>query len=321
MTTEGLQYPLARRDPVPGPGTWGQQRIYRRRGRRSRLRRGLLLVIHTVTKGDEIGGISCIADSCVIVVLLLHVGRLRHGDAHVIRSTPIACRAHRDSLSPAPTVVPSPPPPRACRHADRDDSRQLQRQRRASWRSFRQQCGCTGAVPEVRRRRAGAEQGDPEQGQSAGRCFLRGRQQLSEPRLWRPTSSSPTPRLRWPASPPICKLDRGNRLLPVDFGYVTLNYDKKYFADNGIPLPQSLRDLTNAGVQGPAGGREPRDLVARPGLPAGDRRHLRRAGRLHLPGLLARPAGERRATWPTGGRMPTTASSAAAAARGTIPWW
>ena len=50
--------------------------------------------------------------------------------------------------------------------------------------------------------------------------------------------------------PADLKLDPGNRLLPVDFGYVTLNYDKKYFADNGIPLPQSLADLTKPAYQG-----------------------------------------------------------------------
>jgi len=44
--------------------------------------------------------------------------------------------------------------------------------------------------------------------------------------------------------PAELKLDRSNRLLPVDFGYVVLNYDKKYFADNNIPVPQDLRDLT-----------------------------------------------------------------------------
>jgi thiamine transport system substrate-binding protein len=45
--------------------------------------------------------------------------------------------------------------------------------------------------------------------------------------------------------PDDLKLDPGNRLLPVDTGYVTLNYDKAYFADNDIPLPQTLRDLTD----------------------------------------------------------------------------
>ena len=50
--------------------------------------------------------------------------------------------------------------------------------------------------------------------------------------------------------PADLKLDPGNRLLPVDFGYVTLNYDKKYFADNSIPLPQSLADLTKPAYKG-----------------------------------------------------------------------
>ena len=45
--------------------------------------------------------------------------------------------------------------------------------------------------------------------------------------------------------PAELRLDPGNRALPVDYGYVSINYDKKYFADNGIPLPTSLRDLTN----------------------------------------------------------------------------
>ena len=50
--------------------------------------------------------------------------------------------------------------------------------------------------------------------------------------------------------PADLKLDPDNRLLPVDFGYVTLNYDKKYFADNGIPLPADLRDLTQPEYNG-----------------------------------------------------------------------
>lgn len=50
--------------------------------------------------------------------------------------------------------------------------------------------------------------------------------------------------------PADLKLDPGNRLLPVDFGYVTLNYDKQYFTDNGIPLPQTLRDLADPAYKG-----------------------------------------------------------------------
>jgi thiamine transport system substrate-binding protein len=40
------------------------------------------------------------------------------------------------------------------------------------------------------------------------------------------------------------KLDPQNRALPVDFGDVCLNYDKKYFSDKGLNPPQSLEDLT-----------------------------------------------------------------------------
>lgn len=50
--------------------------------------------------------------------------------------------------------------------------------------------------------------------------------------------------------PDDLKLDPSNRLLPVDYGYVTLNYDKEYFADNQVPLPKSLRDLTDPAYKG-----------------------------------------------------------------------
>ncbi len=40
------------------------------------------------------------------------------------------------------------------------------------------------------------------------------------------------------------KLDSTNQLTPVDFGDVCINYDKKYFADNGLTAPASLEDLT-----------------------------------------------------------------------------
>ena len=50
--------------------------------------------------------------------------------------------------------------------------------------------------------------------------------------------------------PADLKLDASNRLLPVDFGFVALNYDKNYFADNNVPLPQNLRDLTKSPYKG-----------------------------------------------------------------------
>ncbi len=40
------------------------------------------------------------------------------------------------------------------------------------------------------------------------------------------------------------KLDPQNRLLPVDFGDVCLNYDKNWFAEKGLTPPHTLEDLT-----------------------------------------------------------------------------
>ena len=41
------------------------------------------------------------------------------------------------------------------------------------------------------------------------------------------------------------KLDPENRVLPVDYGDVCINYDKTYFEENSLPLPQSLEELTD----------------------------------------------------------------------------
>lgn len=43
--------------------------------------------------------------------------------------------------------------------------------------------------------------------------------------------------------PQHLRLDPENRLLPVDYGDVCLNYDKKWFADKGLTPPQGLDDL------------------------------------------------------------------------------
>lgn len=40
------------------------------------------------------------------------------------------------------------------------------------------------------------------------------------------------------------KLDPSNRALPVDYGDVCINYDKAYFNENNLAVPQSLEDLT-----------------------------------------------------------------------------
>lgn len=44
--------------------------------------------------------------------------------------------------------------------------------------------------------------------------------------------------------PDSFKLDASNRALPVDYGDVCINYDKAYFAEHDLAVPQSLEDLT-----------------------------------------------------------------------------
>jgi thiamine transport system substrate-binding protein len=46
------------------------------------------------------------------------------------------------------------------------------------------------------------------------------------------------------------KLDASNRALPVDYGDVCINYDKAYFTERNLAVPQSLEDLTKAGYKG-----------------------------------------------------------------------
>ena len=46
------------------------------------------------------------------------------------------------------------------------------------------------------------------------------------------------------------QLDPQHRALPVDYGDVCINYDKAYFADNNLSVPQSLEDLTKPEYKG-----------------------------------------------------------------------
>ena len=50
--------------------------------------------------------------------------------------------------------------------------------------------------------------------------------------------------------PDAFKLDDSNRALPVDYGDVCINYDKAYFAENNLAVPQSLEDLTKPEYNG-----------------------------------------------------------------------
>ncbi len=46
------------------------------------------------------------------------------------------------------------------------------------------------------------------------------------------------------------KLDPSNRALPVDYGDVCINYDKAYFAENNLAVPQSFEDLAKPEYNG-----------------------------------------------------------------------
>ena len=50
--------------------------------------------------------------------------------------------------------------------------------------------------------------------------------------------------------PDAFKLDATNRTLPVDYGDVCINYDKAYFADNNLAVPQGLDDLLKPEYKG-----------------------------------------------------------------------
>jgi thiamine transport system substrate-binding protein len=52
------------------------------------------------------------------------------------------------------------------------------------------------------------------------------------------------------AVPEEFKLDSANRVTPVDFGDVCLNYDVSYFDENDLPLPQSLAELADPQYSG-----------------------------------------------------------------------
>ncbi|MBN1305280.1 MAG: thiamine ABC transporter substrate-binding protein [Anaerolineales bacterium] len=50
--------------------------------------------------------------------------------------------------------------------------------------------------------------------------------------------------------PDSLKLDPQNRALPVDFGDVCINYDKSYFAEENLQIPQTLEDLVRPEYKG-----------------------------------------------------------------------
>jgi len=45
--------------------------------------------------------------------------------------------------------------------------------------------------------------------------------------------------------PDVFKLDGQNRVVPIDYGDVCINYDKQFFHENNLDIPSSLDDLAN----------------------------------------------------------------------------
>jgi thiamine transport system substrate-binding protein len=52
------------------------------------------------------------------------------------------------------------------------------------------------------------------------------------------------------AIPDEFQLDASHRALPVDYGDVCINYDKAYFTEHNLAIPQSLEDLTKGQYKG-----------------------------------------------------------------------
>jgi len=50
--------------------------------------------------------------------------------------------------------------------------------------------------------------------------------------------------------PAELQMDPSHRMLPVDFGYVCLNYDKAYFERKGLPVPRTLEELALPAYRG-----------------------------------------------------------------------
>ena len=167
-----------------------------------------------------------------------------------------------------------------------------------------------GRADPGRRRRHGGQPGHPHERQPAGRRALRDRLHVPVPRARRATSSSPTrPRAstRWTRR---CCSTPSTASRPIDYGDVCLNYDKAYFEEHDLAVPDRARRPRRPRLRRPAGGGEPRHLVAGAGVPAGQHRGVRRGRLGGRGGPSCAPTAWR---WSTAGRRRTTARSPAAA--------
>ncbi len=64
------------------------------------------------------------------------------------------------------------------------------------------------------------------------------------------------------------KLDPSNRALPVDYGDVCINYDKNYFAENNLAVPQTFEDLAKPEYKDLVGCGRPCHIITWTCLPA-----------------------------------------------------
>ena len=116
------------------------------------------------------------------------------------------------------------------------------------------------------------------------------------------------------------KLDKANRLLPVDYGHVVINYDKAFLQGKGLTPPAALRELTNPNGRACSLSRtRPRHRPASPFCwrpsPLSPKAAItpgNNSGQICAPTTCT--------SAPTG-TMPITHNSAAAAVKARARWW
>ena len=117
--------------------------------------------------------------------------------------------------------------------------------------------------------------------------------------------------------PAALQLDPSHRLLPVDYGFVNLNADQKWFADRGLPLPQTLEDLVFPAYKGLLV--LPNPATSSPGLAFCSRPSPISAQSTTL--TIGRSQGQRCVDHRWGARPISSASPWVPAARGIGRWW
>ena len=204
-------------------------------------------------------------------------------------------------------------------HAHRDDARQLQRQPAGGGR-VPGQMRLPGALPQVGRRGAGAQQSDPEQGQSAGRRLLRRRQQLPQPRPGRRHLRAV--RLACAGGHPgRSQARRQQSTAAGGFRFRGAELRQELLRRQQHPAAAEPARPDQIAVQRPGRRGKPGHLLARHGLPADHHRGVRGDRQLHLPGFLAGHAEKPGHGLRWLGGCVLQPVQRRAAARATIRWW